>query len=108
VPVRATGTKKVAKSDFMLWLKNRSTGREFRRMGKKSKIHNSFSPPLNESYILFSSLFSVLHDHIFLLPFDDGIWEEGDCDRFFFNEEKVLQCNLSICYGFQMLVTELS
>lgn len=42
----------------------------------------AFPTPVNESYILYSSLFSILHDYIFLLPFDDGIWEKGDCDRF--------------------------
>lgn len=75
-------------------------------MGEKSKIHNISPVPVNESYVLYSSLFSILHDYVFLLPFDDGIWEESDCDRFF-NEEKALQCNLPVCYGSQMLVTGL-
>lgn len=75
--------KKGAKSDFMLWLKSRSHGREFRGMGGKSEMHNSFFPPVHESYVLYSFLFSILHDSIFLLSFDDGTWEEGDCDRFF-------------------------
>lgn len=85
----------------MLWSKSRSKEREFRRIGKKSKIHynNPHSLLVNASYILCSFLFLILNDHIFfLLLFDIAIWEESDCDRFF-SEDKALQCSLSFCYG---------
>lgn len=79
----------VAKSDFILWLKSRSNGREFKKIQEKSKIRYSFFSVVNTSYILYYSLFSILHDYFFLLFFDVDIWEESDCDRFL-SKEKAL------------------